>query len=74
MWKKSTARLKIPVLRQHAPGTAKGSGRLTSGKANLPANRSVCDEFGQQGPEIDPPINLQSLDFCLEVYTEVYKS
>jgi hypothetical protein len=25
-------------------------------------------------PEIEPPINQQSFDFCLEVNTEVYKS
>jgi hypothetical protein len=50
------------------------TGMLTSGKAN-PANQSICDEFGQKvSLEIEPPISLQLFDFCLEVYTEVYKS
>jgi hypothetical protein len=51
--------------------------RHTSGKANLPAIRSVCGEFGRKvWSEIEPPINLQSLEFlpgglhwCFKVVT-----
>jgi hypothetical protein len=52
------------VMSKGKPYTLRAAERLTSGKANLPANRSVCGEFSRKvWPEIEPPINLQSLDF-----------
>jgi hypothetical protein len=40
------------------------------GKANLPANWSVCEEFDRKVlPEIEPPMHLQSLHFFVWMFT-----